>query len=116
MSVRGLVTVVIGVVAFVVIDSLSKMGALWRKLQMITPLIRGTLNHYWQGNPDLAKALALGKGRDFTRSILFRMKRKSVPIRNYSIDTSQISSLEPIRAALIQWRWVNLPNSGNAKL
>ena len=33
--------------------------------------------------------------------------------------TSQISSQEPIRAALeenIKWRWVNTPNSGNAKL
>jgi len=44
MSVRGLVTVVIGVVAFVVIDSLNKMGALWSNLQMKTALNQGNLN------------------------------------------------------------------------
>jgi len=43
MSVRGLVTVVIGVVAFVVIDSLSKMGALLGNWQMNTPLNQGNL-------------------------------------------------------------------------
>ena len=43
MSVRGLVTVVIGVVAFVVIDSLSKMGALLGNWQMNTPLNPGNL-------------------------------------------------------------------------
>lgn len=35
---------VIGVVAFVVIDSLSKMGALWSNLQVKTPLSQGNLS------------------------------------------------------------------------
>ena len=54
MSVRGLVTVVIGVVAFVVIDSLNKMGALWGNLQMTIPLNQGTLSAFAYGNPELA--------------------------------------------------------------
>ncbi len=44
MSVRGLVTVVIGVVAFVVIDSLNVMGALVSNHQMKNPLSQGTLS------------------------------------------------------------------------
>jgi len=43
MSVRGLVTVVIGVVAFVVIDSL-KVGGFVEQSINDTPLSRGSLN------------------------------------------------------------------------
>ena len=44
MSVRGLVTVVIGVVAFVVIDSLNVIGALLSNQQMKNPLSQGNLS------------------------------------------------------------------------
>lgn len=44
MSVRGLVTVVIGVVAFVVIDSLNVMGASRGNMRLNTPLSQGTLS------------------------------------------------------------------------
>ena len=45
MSVRSLVVVVIGVVAFVVIDNLNKvMGSLRRNPQINCWLIRGSLN------------------------------------------------------------------------
>lgn len=95
MSVRGLVTVVIGVVAFVVIDSLSKMGALWRKLQMTTPLSQGSLNRDWHGNPELAEASCFGQVQRLYTGHPLRMKRKSIPMGNHRIDTSQI--LSPVR-------------------
>jgi hypothetical protein len=44
MSVRGLVSVVIGVVAFVVIDSLNVIGALRSNPQMKNPLSQGNLS------------------------------------------------------------------------
>lgn len=44
MSVRGLVSVVIGVVAFVVIDSLKVIGASLSNQRMKNPLSQGNLS------------------------------------------------------------------------